>query len=192
MSISLFNHLNEYTTISEDKYELISKLLSKKVVRKKKLIAVEGSINRNHVFIEKGAFRSFSTDKNGVDRVMQLSIEDNWICDLYSLVTQTPDTQNIEAVEDSEIVLLSHHDMEKLCMQIPALDRFFRFLYQMAFVTTEQRLNLRLNSSAEERYLKLVKNTPHIADRFPLNYIASYLGITPASLSRIRKKLNKN
>lgn len=162
------------------------------MVHKKKLIAVEGSINRNYIFIEKGTFRSFSTDKNGVDRVIQLSIEENWICDLYSLITQKPGTQNIEAVEDSEIALLLQHDTEKLCVQIPALERFFPFLYQMVFVRTEHRLNLRLNSSAEERYLELIKSTPQIADRFPLNYIASYLGITPASLSRIRKKLNKN
>lgn len=183
----LFNNLNKHSTINEREFELIEKVLTKRFIKKRKDLLTEGDICKNLYFVEKGCLRSYTVDKEGIEHVVQLVIEEHWIGDLYSFITQTPGTINIEAIEDSEIWILPYQELEKLYDEIPALEKFFRKLFQRAYVAVQQRLNATKNTSAEERYRELIRQTPHIAQRVPLIYIASYLGITPESLSRIRK-----
>jgi CRP-like cAMP-binding protein len=158
-------------------------------VKKRKPLLMEGDTSRYVYFVEKGALRSYTIDKEGTEHVVQLAIEGHWVADLYSFVTQLPGSINIEAIEDSEVLLLSHHELEQLCEQIPQLERFFRYLYQQAYVNLQLRYNSAQSNSAEDRYLSLINEHPEIVARIPLIYIASYLGITPESLSRIRKQL---
>ncbi|SDH74974.1 Crp/Fnr family transcriptional regulator [Mucilaginibacter sp. P25] len=189
LSVQLFHNFNKYARITEADFGLIEQVLSKKFVKKRRTLLSEGDKSRYIYFVEKGALRSFTVDKDGVEHVIQLAIEEHWIADLYSFVTKAAGNINIEAIEDSEVWLLPHHELELLYEQIPALERYFRQLFQRAYVSLQQRLNLTVSSNAEDRYRQLLQDFPQIAARIPLIYIASFLGITPESLSRIRKQL---
>ena len=189
LSTLLFDNFNKYARITESDFELIEKVLAKRFVKKRRPLLTEGDISRYIYFIEKGALRSFTVDKDGVEHIIQLGLEDHWIGDLFSFITQVPGNVSIEAIEDSEILLLPHHELETLYGQVPALERYFRQLFQRAYVSLQQRLSSTVSQNAEERYRLLVNDFPQIAARIPLIYIASYLGITPESLSRVRKQL---
>lgn len=187
MNSLLFGNLNKYSSITEEQFKTIENIMVRKFVKKRKDLLIEGDICKYLYFVDKGCLRSYTTDKDGIEHVVQLVVEQHWVGDLYSFITQTPGTVNIEAIEDSEVLVLAHHELEKLYDQIPALEKFFRKLFQRAYVALQQRLNATQTISAEERYRELIRLRPEVAQRVPLIYIASYLGITPESLSRIRK-----
>jgi CRP-like cAMP-binding protein len=141
--------------------------------------------------VNKGCLRCYSVDSSGKEHVVQFAIEEWWISDLYSFFTNEPSTFNIDALEDSELLLLEQNSYERLLQEIPAFERLFRKLFENRLIANERRINATLSDSAEERYLSFLKNYPSIAQRVPLTQIASYLGITPESLSRIRAELAK-
>lgn len=190
LSTLLFNNFNKYAQITESDFEKIEKVIVKRFVKKRRPLLTEGDISRYLYFIEKGALRSFTVDKDGTEHIIQLAIEDHWIADLCSFITQVPGSISIEAIEDCEVLLLPHYELEQLYDQVPALERYFRQLFQRAYVSLQQRLSSTVSQNAEERYRLLVSDFPQIAARIPLIYIASYLGITPESLSRVRKQLS--
>jgi CRP-like cAMP-binding protein len=189
ISSLLFTNFNKYAKITKEDFGMIESVLVKRFVKKRRTLLMEGDISRYLYFVEKGALRSYTTDMHGTDHVVQLVIEDHWVSDLSSFVTQTPGKINIEAIEDSELLLLPHLELENLFEQIPPLERYFRHLYQRAYVSLQQRYNSAVSNTAEDRYRLLISEFPQIATRIPLIYIASYLGITPESLSRIRKQI---
>jgi CRP-like cAMP-binding protein len=111
---------------------------------------------------------------------------------MYSVLTGEPATYTIDALEDSELLLLEAAAMEEICRALPPFERFFRLLLQNSYIASQRRISAGLSLSAEEQYLRFVKMYPAIANRVPLKDIASYLGITPQSLSRIRRDLARN
>jgi len=187
MNSLLFDNLNKYCTLTEDQFKAIEQVVVRRFVKKRKDLLTGGDVCKYLYFVDKGCLRSYTTDKDGIEHVVQLVVEQHWVGDLYSFITQTPGTINIEAIEDSEVIVLPYFELEKLYDEIPALEKFFRKLFQRAYVALQQRLNSAQSFSAEERYRELIHLRPEIAQRVPLIYIASYLGITPESLSRIRK-----
>jgi CRP-like cAMP-binding protein len=189
ISSLLFTNFNKYARITEEDFSLIEKKIIKRFVKKKRPLLMEGEASRYLYFVEKGALRSYTIDKDGTEHIVQLAIEDHWVADLYSFITQTSGTINIEAIEDSDVLLLPHFELESLYEQVPSLERYFRHLYQRAYVGLQHRFNSVISDNAEDRYRLLISEFPQIAARIPLIYIASYLGITPESLSRIRKQL---
>jgi len=185
----LFTNLNRYSKISQADFSQIAAVLTKRFVKKKRILISEGDICRYIFFVEKGALRSFSTDKDGGEHVMQLAVEDHWIADLSSFITQTAGSLTVEAIEDSEVLLLPYGAIDQLCERLPQLEKYFRKLYQSAYVSMQQRYNGVQSQSAKERYQLLIRDNPKFAARIPLIHIASYLGITAESLSRIRKQV---
>lgn len=149
-----------------------------------------GELSNHLAFVTKGALRSFEIDERGNENVLQLVVEDYWISDLFGFLNRSPATLTIEALEDSELLLLSYYDLERLYLDVPIIERFFRKLFEMAYISALKRINSSLNISAEQRYKDLMAKRPEIIQRISLIHIASYLGITPESLSRIRKKLS--
>ncbi|MBI3882713.1 MAG: Crp/Fnr family transcriptional regulator [Sphingobacteriales bacterium] len=108
---------------------------------------------------------------------------------LYSFITQTPSEFAIEAIEDTEVLLISAFDLDNIYLKVPVMERFFRKLFEKGYTYTLKRLNSRQSEPADVRYKKLIDTQPDLLQRIPLIYIASYLGITPESLSRIRKNI---
>ncbi|MGF1639104.1 MAG: Crp/Fnr family transcriptional regulator [Cyclobacteriaceae bacterium] len=168
----------------------ISKLQTKEF-KKKQLILQEGNICKHSYFINKGCFRYFYT-VDGRENTGQFFFENSWYADYDSYISGKPSSQNIETLEKSEIVLLSKADLQQLYIDIPKFEKFGRIMAENAFLGLRNRNEMLTNQTAEERYLNLIKERPKVFERVPQHYIASYLGIKPPSLSRIRKRIFDN
>lgn len=131
----------------------------------------------------------YSVDKNGTEHVIMFAIEDWWVGDLYSFLSESPTTFYIEALEDTYILQISKPDLDKLYEKVPKFERFFRIMFQKAFIAQQHRINMNLSANAEERYLTFLKKFPHLEQRLPQKQIAAYLGMTPEMVSIIRRKM---
>ena len=131
----------------------------------------------------------YSVDKNGIEHVVMFAIEDWWVGDLYSFLSEAPTTFYIEALEETDVLQISKPDLEKLYERVPKFERFFRIMFQNAFIAQQQRINMNLSANAEERYITFLKKFPHLEQRLPQKQIAAYLGMTPEMVSIIRRKM---
>src|ERR1700741_4322601 len=160
-------------------------------VRKRQFLLQEGDVDKYLAFVNSGCLRAYTVDNKGEEHIIQFAIEDWWISDLHSFLSGSPATYNIDAVEDSEVLMLEKSARDKLFESVTKMERFFRLLQEANYVATHKRITDSLSNSAEERYLAFVKTYPRLVEHVPQNQIASYLGITPQSLSRIRKEMTK-
>ena len=176
-------------TLTDAEFEHFTTFLQPKTYKKKEFLLHAGEVSKHLAFVNEGVFRTYSMDKTGEEHVLQFSFEDWWTGDSYSALTQKPSTLFIEALEGSHVYLIDNQELEKVFAAIPKFERYFRILAQNRFIALQERINGDLSDSAEERYLDLLNRYPTLPQRVPQQYIASFLGIQPPSLSRIRKQL---
>ncbi|MCX3266047.1 Crp/Fnr family transcriptional regulator [Pedobacter agri] len=186
---TLFSHIEEKVLLSDKDRELIEGFFSFRKLRKRQYLLQEGEVCKNLVFVAKGLLRTYNIDEKGNEHMSIFGWEGWWLSDFNSFLSGEPAVFNIDAIEDSELLLLSKSNYEALTLAVPTMDRYFRILYQNSLVTKERRLMSNITHSAEERYLELSASNPKIIERIPQNLIASYLGIAPETLSRIKKNL---
>lgn len=186
---NLEENIKDTIQISKEELEYAKSLFIEKNLKKKRFLFQAGETCSYTIFVEKGLLRSFSLDKKGNEHILQFSMEGWWTADLYSFFSGEPSNYNIEALEDSELLLLTNETWELLLKKIPAFERYFRILIQNNLINTQRRLIGAISSTAEERYLKLLRDFPDIVPRVPQHMIASYLGITRETLSRIRSQI---
>lgn len=172
----------------QDKQALSSRLKAKKL-RKRQFLLEPGDDCDYLAFVEKGLLRSYLTDTKMIEHVMQFALEDYWIADLYSYLLRQPAQLTIEALEESNVLILPRQQLETLYEEVPAFERFFRLLMQNGYLTAQQRVLAAISDTAEDRYRQLIERSPLLEQRVPQHQIASFLGITPESLSRIKKRL---
>ncbi|WP_026967859.1 Crp/Fnr family transcriptional regulator [Algoriphagus terrigena] len=184
----LIYYIQRWVELNEAEESLILDAFEPIAVKKKKDLLVPGDVCRYVYFIASGAVRSYHVDEKGVEHIFQLSLENSWISDLESFFSQKPSNYYIESIEPSTLLRISYERLETLYAEVPKLERYFRILFQRAYLNALQRLNSTMWDTAEERYNDMIKENCSILQRVPQTYIASYLGITPESLSRIRKK----
>ena len=189
MSDLLRAHIAKRIQLTEDEFHLCSTFFQSKKVRKRRFLLQEGEICKHLAFVMSGCMREYTVDARGEEHIIQFAIEDWWISDLRSFLSGTPSTQNIDALQDSDLLLLEKTARENMLEALPKMERFFRLLQEANYIATQRRINESLSASAEERYLAFIKTYPALVEAVPQNQIASYLGITPQSLSRIRKEL---
>jgi len=185
----LYKKINEKITLTEEEFNLCKTLFSPKKLRKKQYILQEGDICKYNTFVTKGLLRSYTIDDKGNEHILQFALEGWWTADLYSFFTEEPSLFNIEALEDSELLLITHASWESLLQQLPAFERYFRILIQNNLIATQRRLMESLSETAERKYLKFMKTYPESVRRVPQHMIASYLGITRETLSRLRRDI---
>ena len=187
----LRNHLEGHVEMSEEEFDLGTTFLIPKKLRKRQYLLQQGDVCKWVAFIERGCLRHYTLDDLGREHVLRFGIEGWWMTDLESFQAKTPATTNIDALEDSELLMINPESLEKVSATVPKWDRYFRGLIDREFKAALARLSEFVGASAEERYLHFLDLYPNLFQRVPLHQIASYLGITPQSLSRIRKQLSK-
>ncbi|QYA24111.1 Crp/Fnr family transcriptional regulator [Gramella sp. MT6] len=175
--------------IPEELFDLIEKYSFKKSFDKKELLAEAGVDCKYQYFIIEGSAYSFYVNEKGDKNVIELAIEEYWITDAASYFTGKPAVSTIETLEPTTALLINRQDYDKLCCSHPLFDKFFRILLQNALASLHQRIAKTISEEAEIRYQEFSEKYPHFIQRIPQYLIASYLGIKPQSLSRIRKNL---
>ncbi|MCM4161233.1 Crp/Fnr family transcriptional regulator [Antarcticibacterium flavum] len=185
----LYKKVNETITISEEDFEFAKTLFIPKKLRKKRFVLQDGDPCKYTIFVEKGLLRSYTIDEKGSDHILQFAMQGWWSADLYSFLTGEPSEYNIEALEDSELLLITKPSWDILLENVPAFERYFRILIQNNLIATQRRLMGTFSTTAEERYQKLLEDFPDISQRVPQHMIASYIGITRETLSRIRNQI---
>ncbi|ETZ19892.1 Crp/Fnr family transcriptional regulator [Pedobacter sp. V48] len=187
----ILQNITNYIQLDKTEADFFVSLLQLKTLKKRAYLLRQGDICRTENFITKGCLRVYSIDENGAEHIVMFGIENWWISDLYSFLTQVPADYFIEALEDSEILQITKENLERLYEKVPKFERFFRIILQNAFIAQQNRIREYLSSSAEERYLYFIERYPQIAQRISQKQLAAYLGITPVFLSMLRRKLVK-
>jgi len=185
----LYKKITEKISLSEEEFEVCKTLFTSKKVRKKQFMLQEGDVNKYQIFVNKGLLRSYTIDEKGSEHILQFALEGWWTADLYSFFTEEPSLFNIEALEDSELLLINRPSWETLLEKLPVLERYFRILIQNSLIATQRRLMESLSETAEKKYLKFMQLYPESIQRVPQHMIASYLGITRETLSRLRRDI---
>ena len=187
----ILQNIAKHITLTKPEEDRFLSVLRNKKIRKKQFLSQEGDISKGPVFVAEGILRSYTVDKNGFEHILQFAPAGWWIADMFSLVTQQPGSLSIDAVDDSEVLLLPKTDLDKLYKEIPSLERFFRILAENSLVNYQQRLMDNLSLSAKERYNNFCKRYPSLIECLPQKQVASYIGVTPEFLSKmLNKKAN--
>jgi CRP-like cAMP-binding protein len=185
----LFKNLSERNVLLDlNEVSILQSYFIHKKFRKNQYILQEGEIAKYESFVVKGLTRTYKVNDKGQEHVLFFGLEDWWIGDLYSFLSDSPSQYNIDCLEDTEVLQVSKQSLNILYEKIPKLNQYFRILLQNAFITTARRVSASLSQTALERYQEFRQKYPHIEQRIPNHQIASFLGITPQSLSRIRRQ----
>jgi len=187
MSDLLKANITKRTSITEEEWKGILDVMKPKTIRKKELLLQAGDICEYNCFILKGCLRTYFTDEKDHEHIFQIGFEDWWASDLSSFVTGEPAYFSIEALEDTEMLIMHRSDYEPFLIKFPRFERFFRLLMQGAYVASQRRMIDSMSYNAERRYTNLIKKYPFMEMRVAQHHIASYLGITPEALSRIKR-----
>lgn len=185
----LYKKIQEKIELTDDEFNYCKTLFIPKKLRKRQYLLQEGDVCKYQAFVEKGILRSYTIDEKGNEHILQFASEGWWMADLSSFLTGEPSVFTMDALENAELLLITRDSWELLLQQIPRLEHYFRILIQNHLITTQKRLLQSLSEQAEERYLRFTKIYPDCVQRVPQHMIASYLGISRETLSRIRKQL---
>lgn len=184
-----FQKFNEKVPLTQAEQELIKHYLKPKKLRKKQYLLQEEDVCKFIAFVEKGVLRSYSVNEKGVESIIQFAPEGWTIADLYSFLTGEPATYNIDALEDAELVLISKTAHEALLKELPKYETYTRLQVTGAYIAMQRRLTSIISLPLEERYAAFMALYPDIMQRVPQHMIASYMGVTPETLSRVRRRL---
>jgi CRP/FNR family transcriptional regulator, anaerobic regulatory protein len=180
--------INRFITLSDDECCQLADLFHPLKLDKKEPWIHHGDMFTDIVFVIKGCLRTYFV-KNGQERTSQFFFENSWYTDYESWVTRQPTCVSVEALEQTELMLLPFRELERLYEENPKFERVGRLMAEDTIIRIRNRNISLLNDSPEERYLQLMQQRPKVIKRVPQHLIASYLGIEPETLSRIRKKI---
>ncbi len=196
MSIDLNNINPSFIELFRNTYEFteaeFAQFLSRfeiKTLAKKEYLLSAGEHCNSKAYLNKGCARNYVLDEKGHERILFFSFEDWWLGDFDSYYSGKPGTNYIQMLEDSELLVISRADFEKSEQEIPKLKQWYASKILRSVSAARNRMEEMKTLSAQERYLLLLEKQPHIFQRIPLQYIASYLNIEPQSLSRMRNRL---
>lgn len=187
-----FDYIQEISgkILSEEDKLLLTAHFKPRKLRKRQYFLQEGDVCKFIAFIVKGSAKTFTVDEKGHENILRLSVENWWLTDFESFYRLTPSLYNIEALEELELLQTTNAEIEEFLKYIPAFSAMSNIISQNSTIASQKRMNT-INYSAEERYEELVKNYPYFLQRFSQQMIASYLGLSSETLSRIKKNALK-
>lgn len=180
--------LERHLALDEKEKLYFSSLLIPARLKQGEFAETAGIITSNFIYVNSGCLMSYFTDAQGTDHVIQFALAGWWTGDLHSFTKEEPSIYSTRALADSEIFYLPKDEMENLLEKYAKFERYFRILFQNSIVSHQHRIIQNFSVTADQRYENFSKRYPSLEQYVPLKYIASYLGITPEFLSKIRRK----
>jgi CRP-like cAMP-binding protein len=185
-----FQNFNEKVRLTETEELHIKQYLTPKNLRKRQYLHQEGDICKHIAVVEKGALRSYIVDDRGQEHITAFALEGWTISDLSSFMHEQISIQNIDALDDCELVLISKSSHEELLKSMPKYGTYIRILVTDAYVALQKRTLEMISQSPENRYKSFIELYPNIVKRVPQHMIASFMGLSPETISRIRSRIN--
>ncbi len=185
---AILSNIHRHVTLVPEEVAHFVSFLQRTEIRKKEFVLRQGELCSKINFVEKGILRAYYTDSDGDENIIMFAVNDWWITDMRGFVRREPSMVSIQALEDAVIVELAKSDLDRLFVDNPKFERFFRILMENAYIREQTRVLENLSLPAQDRYENFLKKYPQFAKQVPLKQIASYLGITPEFLSVLRKK----
>lgn len=191
MMQALIDHFQQILPLDDNELALLDGRVSARKIKRKQMILQEGFVCKHYSFVVSGCFKMYGVDDKGYEHNIQFAAEGDWIADIGSFHSKKPSKLFIEAIEPAEILQIEQQDLYFLYLNIAKLNRIFKVIIENKFVELQNRVLQNFSSTAEQRYLSFLEQYPNLANRLPNTQIASYLGITPEFLSKIRKDLSR-
>jgi CRP/FNR family transcriptional regulator, anaerobic regulatory protein len=188
MAQQILESIKSIVSLNESEEEAFTKILEIKQLKKKEILLQQGQVCNKISFINSGCMRLFY-EVEGVENTVQFFFADRWYTDYDSFLTGQPTIENLQALENSEVVQFKKSDLYQLYITHPVFERVGRILAENAFLSLSKLNKMLTNEEPQQRYLSLLSQRPEVVMNIPQHYIASYLGIKPESLSRIRKRI---
>jgi CRP-like cAMP-binding protein len=193
--ISAFDVLRAYlanrAVFTEEEFELIRTFFVPRLLQAGEFLQRAGDVSRYAAFVAKGCLRSYVIDSKGKEHIVQFAPENWWVADGISLAAGTASQYFIDAIEDAELLLIDSPSHQELVERVPGYAAAFRTGLQRHAAAKDRRIVSSLSASAEQRYVEFLETYPSIATRVPQWMLASYLGLSPETLSRVRKNLSR-
>jgi CRP-like cAMP-binding protein len=186
----LKQNIAKHISLSEKETEEFCNLFQPKSIRRKDFLLRAGEVCRFEGFVTRGLFRVYHIDQNGFDQILYFAVENWWITDIDSFTNGTPSQLFIEALEDSEVLLITKKDKEFAYTNLPEIEKLFRVMTQKTHVALQRRMIDNLSKTADQRYLDFIEKYPQLFQRLSNLQIAAYLGISHEFLSKIRRKIS--
>lgn len=186
----LLHYFNQLIVLNKEEKELVTEMFKPRLYRRKQYVLQEGDVCNQFSFIIRGCLSMYKVDESGNTHILQFASENWWMIDIGSFHGRKESELNIDALEDTMVLQISYDNLLALYTKAPKFDRIFRVLIENSFVTLQKRLLQTISSTAETRYLSFMESYAHLTNRIPQTQIASFLGITPEFLSRLRHRLS--
>lgn len=187
MTHPLRQHIEKITPLSDEEFAYVLAHFTSKKVRKHQFLIEEGEPVLHEFFVMKGCLKAFNIDREGKEHIIQFALEDWWISDYLAFFNEVPATMLLSSLEEGELLTISLANRDKLCAEMHKIEHFFRLKITSGFIAMQQRILASMNLSVQERYEKLLKLYPNLSQRVPKQAIASYLGVTRETLSRLKR-----
>lgn len=188
-SIVFENYIRRLNLFSSQEVAVILSLVKPKRIKKGQFLLRQGSICKFRAFVCSGCIRSYQVDEKGREHIYSFSSGNHWVYDSVSIATGTPSNEFIEALEDSDIIHISSDNFELLLSDIPNFGLLNAKIITDDFSRSRERIYMMTNHQAEERYRQFIQHFPQLHKRLPMFMIASYIGVTRETLTRIRRKM---
>ena len=188
MNQNLTEYIRRYISISEAEIELFQSYLKPKKLKKKEFLLKEGEICKSRYYITKGCIRLYYIDNKGNEQIIHFGIDDWWITDYESLINETSSELYIQATENTELLELPQKAFDELCHMLPSVERLFRKIMEKTYIAIHKRVTYMFSLSGEELFKTFISANPDFAQRVPQYMIASYLGMSPEFVSKIKAK----